>query len=127
MTDTRWFRTPGGNLFHATQGEHAKCSRRYSSGIVLKRTAADLPASANLCPDCTALLDAEAIATAHLFDDWDGDGTRLELIDNADSISLQVSLTGNSSVQLALHVRIKPDDLDRLEDWIRRVRSERGI
>lgn len=127
MNSTRWFRTAGGDLYHAAKDGAARCSRRFSAEGVTTYSTATLPGQAALCGKCIASLDAEAAATAHIFEDWDGDGTRLELVDNADSISVHVSLPGNGSVELNVGVRIRPQDLDRLEDWISQVRRERGI
>lgn len=130
MTDSiLWFRTPGGVRFHAKHATStsARCSARYQSKNANLFTPGALPMYAQLCAACLARIESDTQAAAHLFNDWDGDGTRLELIDNADSISLQVSLTGNNAVQLELGVRIAPDDLDRLQQWITDVRQRRGI
>ena len=60
------------------------------------------------------------------FADRDGREHELELLDNADSISVVFRLTGNTAT-LEFDVRIRPDDLDRLERRIRAIRETRGI
>lgn len=141
MSSTLWFTTRSNSVLrHAlTADDRAACNKRirpdlkpvYVDGIVTGhshtgKVASELPEYAELCPRCQATVAAEEYVKRDRFEDWGQGGTVLEIIDNADSISLQVSLNGPSAT-LEAEVRIRPEDLDRLERRIRQIREKRVI
>jgi hypothetical protein len=142
MSATLWFTTKSNAVLrHAlSTDERATCNSGISPHLFPVRDAdghtthyshdgapaSELPEYAQLCPRCSAVVAEREQANQDKFSDWDEAGTELQLDDNGDSISFTISLTAPAAV-VEVSVRIRPEDLDRVERRIAWMRAERGI